>query len=309
MTRRAGSACRSRPRAARSASSSSRTTTACLSEDDKDLLIFVGQHIATALSRARAIEETRERNAELAVINEIGDALARQLDFQAVIDLVGDKVREIFAVDTMTVVLYDEATGEISFPFVLDEGVKTEAPAIKLGEGLTSKVIRSQGSADLRHGQRGGRGGCDLIRDPDRGLVGRTDPGWRPVVIGIISLESVKPHAFNDSDVRLLSTVASSMGVALENARLFDETKRLLAETDQRAAELAIVNEIGSALAKQLEFEAIIELIGAADLDDVRGPLDVRRPVRRRSAARSPSRSSCKKASRITPSRSSSAPA
>ena len=52
------------------------------------------------------------------------------------------------------------------------------------------------------------------------------------------------------------------MGVALDNARLFDETKRLLAETDQRAAELALINEIGSALAKQLDFAAIIELVG-----------------------------------------------
>ena len=52
------------------------------------------------------------------------------------------------------------------------------------------------------------------------------------------------------------------MGVALENARLFDETKRLLAETDERAAELAIINEIGDALAKQLEFDAIIDHVG-----------------------------------------------
>ncbi len=29
------------------------------------------------------------------------------------------------------------------------------------------------------------------------------------------------------------------MGVALENARLFDETQRLLTETNERAAELA----------------------------------------------------------------------
>ena len=52
------------------------------------------------------------------------------------------------------------------------------------------------------------------------------------------------------------------MGVALENARLFDETKRLLTETDQRAAELAIINEIGAALAEQLEFQAIVDLVG-----------------------------------------------
>ena len=46
------------------------------SPDDLELLTFVGQHIATALARARAIEETRQRNAELAVVNEVGAALA-----------------------------------------------------------------------------------------------------------------------------------------------------------------------------------------------------------------------------------------
>src|SRR5262245_27971201 len=35
-------------------------------ENDKQLLTFVGQHVGAALSRARAIEETRRRNAELA---------------------------------------------------------------------------------------------------------------------------------------------------------------------------------------------------------------------------------------------------
>ena len=38
------------------------------SEQDKELLAFVGQHVGAALSRARAIEETRQRNAELALI-------------------------------------------------------------------------------------------------------------------------------------------------------------------------------------------------------------------------------------------------
>ena len=52
------------------------------------------------------------------------------------------------------------------------------------------------------------------------------------------------------------------MGVALENARLFDETKRLLAVTDQRAAELALINEIGTALAAQLDFDAIVQVVG-----------------------------------------------
>src|SRR5207244_12626908 len=71
-----------------------------------------------------------------------------------------------------------------------------------------------------------------------------------------------RQHASTESDERLVSTVASSVGVALENARLFDETKRLLGETEQRNAELAVINEIGDALAQQLDFQAIIDLVG-----------------------------------------------
>jgi signal transduction histidine kinase len=53
-------------------------------------------------------------------------------------------------------------------------------------------------------------------------------------VNGLISLENIdRENAFSESDVRLLTTLAASMSVALENARLFDETQRLLKETEQ----------------------------------------------------------------------------
>ena len=62
--------------------------------------------------------------------------------------------------------------------------------------------------------------------------------------------------------MRLLQTLANSMSVALENARLFDETQRLLKETDARAAELAIINSVQQGLADKLEAQAIYELVG-----------------------------------------------
>ena len=52
------------------------------------------------------------------------------------------------------------------------------------------------------------------------------------------------------------------MGVALENARLFGETKRLLTETDERAAELAIINEVQRGLAERLDMQAMYEVVG-----------------------------------------------
>ncbi len=81
-------------------------------------------------------------------------------------------------------------------------------------------------------------------------------------VLGVIALESRQRYAYSEADERFLSTLATSMGVALENARLFDETKHLLAESNERAAELAVINEISAALAQQLDFNAITELVG-----------------------------------------------
>ena len=79
---------------------------------------------------------------------------------------------------------------------------------------------------------------------------------------GAASVQSYKQHAYNQNDLRLLSTLINAMSVALENARLFDETQRLLKETEDRNAELAIINSVQQGLASKLDFQGIIDLIG-----------------------------------------------
>ena len=230
-------------------------------DEDERLLIFVAQHIADALERTRAAAEIRQRNAELALVNEIGSALAKQLDFQAIIDLVGTRVSETFESRDMFVALYDADTNEVSWPFDLANGERATFPPIQLGAGLTSEVIRTRVHLLLHTPAEMTSSGAIEDDVPAGSWLGVPIlSGER--VLGVIALESGSPHAYSETDQRFLSTLASSTGVALENARLFDETKRLLAETDARAAELAIINEIGAALAKQLDLNAITELVG-----------------------------------------------
>ncbi len=85
----------------------------------------------------------------------------------------------------------------------------------------------------------------------------------RNEVKGMISLQNLdKEHAFSDSDVSLLTTLANSMSVALESARLFDETTRLLKETEQRNAELAVINSVQEGLVAKMDIQGIYELVG-----------------------------------------------
>lgn len=82
-------------------------------------------------------------------------------------------------------------------------------------------------------------------------------------VMGMVSISNyLEEHAFTDAEVRLLQTVVSAMSVALKNAKLFDETNRLLKETEERNAELAVITSVQQGLASKLEFQSIIDLIG-----------------------------------------------
>ena len=57
-----------------------------------------------------------QRAAELAIINSVQEGLAAQLDFQAIVDLVGDKIREIFGTPNMSIALYDRQSNVMTMP-------------------------------------------------------------------------------------------------------------------------------------------------------------------------------------------------
>ncbi len=221
---------------------------------DVDLLAFVGQHVATALSRVRAVEETRERNAELAIINEIGTALAGELDMAAMYELVGDRVRDLFHADTMFIATYDRETNVVSFPYEIDKGERVSSEPFEFGPGLTSMVIRT--GRPLRFDTQ------PEMLEVGAIVAGALSSSWLGVpmigadgVTGVIALESYEPHAFSETDERLLRTLASNLGVALEGARLLDQTR-------QRNAELAVINSIQAGLAAELDMQSMYDLVG-----------------------------------------------
>ena len=81
--------------------------------------------------------------------------------------------------------------------------------------------------------------------------------------MGLVDLQNYDyEDAYSESDTNLLTTLTNAMSVALENARLFDETQRLLKETEQRNAELAIINSVQAALAAELNIQGIYDAVG-----------------------------------------------
>ena len=187
----------------------------------------------------RLLTETNERAAELAIINSVQQGLAAKLDMQAMYDLVGDKIREIFDAQVVDIAVIDRRGGPDPLR-VLDRARRpgprgpdrhrSASGKHVLGSGEPLSLVNGDMSTD-RAGLRQPR--RHLGRDPKSAVFVPLIVGG--VGTGVISLQNLdREDAFTESDVRLLTTLAASLSVALENARLFDETKRLLGR-DRRA--------------------------------------------------------------------------
>jgi PAS domain S-box-containing protein len=250
-------------------------------EAELRLLTTVAGSLGTALENARLfaetqrlLQETEQRTAELTIINRVQEGLVRQLDFQAIIDLVGDEIRRVFPTPpemarkySVFIALYDTSTNIIQFPYYVGgKGERFFSNPIQLGPGLTSIVIQSRQPLVLKTWQECvNKGGIELEGESED----QRNQSWLgvPVLIGdrvsgVICVQDGRPNLFTEAHVRLLSTLAAGLGVALENARLFAETRRLLQETEQRNSELALINEIQQGLVSKLDFQAIVDLVG-----------------------------------------------
>lgn len=52
------------------------------------------------------------------------------------------------------------------------------------------------------------------------------------LIVGALDVQSTESGAFSDDDVQMLSLLANQVSLAIENARLFEETRRALAESE-----------------------------------------------------------------------------
>ena len=238
-------------------------------ESELRLLTTIAASLGTALENARLFDETQrllketeQRNAELAVINSVQEGVAASLDFQTIIDLVGDKLREVLHTDEIGIRWYDEKQKLVYYLYEIEHGKRLTIPPAP-PQRTPWEVMTSRREPRVINTAEE-MSGVGLLPGTEVGKSSLSvDIPANDKVLGSIIVENYeKEYAFGPAEVRLLTTVASSMGVALENARLFDETQRLFKAEQERAAELQIINSIQQGLAAELDFQAIVDLVG-----------------------------------------------
>jgi sigma-B regulation protein RsbU (phosphoserine phosphatase) len=168
-----------------------------------------------------------EREAELELINNVQLALASRLDVQSIYNLVGDTIRDIFDSQVVMISTYNPEDETIEHRYAIERGEHIIAPGRHPIRGFRTQIVQTRQPVliNTNVAEQAARLGQYTIP----GTI--TPKSWLGVpmivgdqVTGILSLQNVDTeYAFDESDVRLLETLAASMSVALENARLWEQ--------------------------------------------------------------------------------------
>ncbi len=233
-----------------------------------NLLQNLAAYTSIALDNANAYRQLNEqereisqRAAELATIDTISRALASELELGTLIPLVGEQVRQIFGAQIAYLALYDPATDTIQFPY----GYGDSFPSLPLGVGMTSRIIQTGEPLLINQDIASRAAQLHITRSgvAAKSYLGVPIPvGGR--VIGVLSVQSVEEEGrFSDADLRLLTTIAANVGVAIHKARLFEEARQARAAAEEadaaKSAFLSTVShELRTPLTSVLGFAKII---------------------------------------------------
>lgn len=225
-------------------------------EEHARLALAFAAQAAIAIQNARLFQQTQRRVAELATVNEIGRAISGALDADQLAELIFNQVSKLLDTSNFHIALYDPDQELIHVDFWIEGGQRQSPAVLKLGQGLTSYLVRTGEPILLAHGTREFHQQHGLQRE------GTHAKSWLGVpmlaedrAIGAIAVQSYdEENAFDSGHLELLTTIAGQAAIAFQNASLFRER-------EQRISELAVLNEMAQAISSTLEFDDLLETI------------------------------------------------
>ncbi len=242
-------------------------------QEHVDLLMTIAAHAAAALDRAWLYERSERQARQLAVLNRIGRTITSSIDPQQVPGVIMNQVTELFNVEEGSLLLADEATGDMVFAYTTGPiGQRLLGQRLRRGAGIAGYVVETGQSVIVNDVQADER--FDRSTDRSTGYTTRTllatpvrGVGGVQGVIEVLNRRDRRP--FTAEDQRLLEALADYAAIALENARQFAQIDQALA---RRAQELARTND---QLQQNLRSLTALNAFGVAINTTLRSPDEI----------------------------------
>jgi signal transduction histidine kinase len=195
--------------------------------DDTELLQLVADRAARAIEHARAFEAERSARARLAKVQAVTDAALSHLELQPLLASLLPTIRDSLEVDTVAVLLRNAdgsalvATGAVGIEEEVEQGV-----TIPMGRGFAGRIAAEKRPVILPDVDHADVLNPILREKGIRSLLG-VPLLLGGAALGVLHVGSLTPRAFTAADVELLQLVSDRVALAVERARLHEQTLEL----------------------------------------------------------------------------------
>lgn len=220
--------------------------------DNIETVFLLANQAGPAIANARLLSAARHRAAALDAIFNITRTIGASPKLSFAVNLVMDEANRLFGTDQSTIRLIDPNTRDLEVRSSLGLSKKTLSRIkLKVGQGVMGWVaehgkplILNDVGSDPRFSYfpKDAEKVCSLMSVP---LIVESR------TIGVLTVASSVPKSFTNEDESLLTTLASQAAVAIENARLYEQLGKRLAEQKvlyRMAQHLASTLDVSTAL-------------------------------------------------------------
>lgn len=217
-------------------------------KNEIDFLVMLCGQASVALENTRLYNDSIREAREMALLYEVSRSFISTLDFSQLLTNILKRLVEVMGYLNMAVFLVDEEKQELRVCSYINYAEEVLNLRFKIGvSGITGHVAATR---QIYYAP-------DVARDPYYvpGVAAAQSEVCLPLVygdrlIGVLDVESPVRDGFSQDHINLLGNLSAQIAIALENARLFEETKRL-SLTDplttlpnRRALELFLPSEL-----------------------------------------------------------------
>jgi len=216
-------------------------------DNEKNQLTGINGAVREITTRKQAEEDLEQHAEEMYVLYQMGLILSTGQDMYQTMHGLLDHIRNLFVLDTIFIGVYDNESGIISYPLYVNMNEKVDVAPRNLHEnpGMSGEVVFKRRTLyipdiDAPSAQKS-HSPIVVGKTHIRSFLGIPLLAHGNV-IGLISVQSQQPNAYNERQIRLLETVAAQLATALEKAALLEKLKQELIERQLAEEEIRKLN-------------------------------------------------------------------
>lgn len=206
------------------------------SQDDFDVLTVAAQQTALAIEKARLFAIERQRVDELNALRTTMADITAELELSNLLKVIVERAAELLNATGGELGLYDENSQEITIVVSHNLGKDYLGCKQALGEGAMGRVAETKEILVIDDYQTW-EGSMDEYSEIHASLAVPLMIGNR--LLGVFSTVSYDPQRkFTPADLHQLNLFAQQAAIAIDNAHLFENAQREIAERKRAEAEL-----------------------------------------------------------------------